>query len=161
MTAISTIPWTADGELEVLSFGLGGETFAIEAVRVEEILDLLPETEVPGAGALIGHVINFRGRVIPLADLRPAFGMAVAAPTRDSRIVVVSATIDAAVEPIGLRADKVEEVTTLSAADCEPPPAIGLRWPRGHVRALARRGEDIVVLPEIDAILAGHRRSPR
>ena len=49
MTAMSTIPWTADAGLEVLSFGLGGETFAIEAVRVEEILDLLPETEVPGA----------------------------------------------------------------------------------------------------------------
>lgn len=79
MTAMSTIPWTADAGLEVLSFGLGGETFAIEAVRVEEILDLLPETEVPGAGPLIGHVVNFRGRVIPLADLRPAFGMPVAA----------------------------------------------------------------------------------
>lgn len=161
MTAMSTIPWTADAGLEVLSFGLGGETFAIEAVRVEEILDLLPETEVPGAGPLIGHVINFRGRVIPLADLRPAFGMAVAAPTRDSRIVVVSVTIDDIAEPIGLRADKVEEVTTLFAADCEPPPAIGMRWPRGHVRALARRGDDIVVLPEIDAILSGHRRTPR
>ena len=63
--------WTDDGELEVLTFGLGGETFALEAVLVREILDLMPETQVPGADRLAASVINFRGRIIPLADFDP------------------------------------------------------------------------------------------
>ena len=65
----NTTAWTDDGELEVLTFGLGGETFALEAVLVREILDLMPETRVPGADRLAASVINFRGRIIPLARI--------------------------------------------------------------------------------------------
>ena len=144
MIPISSLPWTTDGTLEVLSFGLGGETLAIEAPLVQEILDLLPETAVPGADPLVGHVINFRGRVIPLADLRPAFGMEQAAPTRDSRIVVITLPVGDSDELIGLRADCVNEVTTL--------PMIGMRWPRGHVRALVRQADGVTVLPDLHSI---------
>ena len=150
----TTLPWTADGELEVLSFCVGGETFAIPAVLVQEILDLLPETAVPGAVPLVGHVINFRGRVIPLADLRAAFDMDRAEATRDSRIVVIEQPIGDMVELIGLRADKVNEVAILSAKACEAPPAIGMRWRREHIRGLIQHGDDIVVLPDLAAIFS-------
>ena len=63
--------------LEALTFDLHGETFALEATLVREVLDLLPETEVPGAPAFVSAVINFRGRIIPLVDLRVAFDMPV------------------------------------------------------------------------------------
>jgi purine-binding chemotaxis protein CheW len=154
MTDSTPLPWTADGTLEVLSFGVGGETFAIEAVLVQEILDLMPETAVPGADPLVGHVINFRGRVIPLADLRRAFDMAPADTNRDNRIVVIERPIGETLELIGLRADRVNEVTTLSAADCEAVPAIGMRWRRDHIRGLIQHKGEIVVLPDLDAIFA-------
>ncbi|MEJ8631207.1 chemotaxis protein CheW [Sphingomonas sp. I4] len=62
--------WTPGQGLEVLTFGLGHETFALEAGIVREILDMMPITTVPGADPMAGAVINFRGRIVPLADLR-------------------------------------------------------------------------------------------
>lgn len=156
MTETVQIPWTPDGALEVLTFGLGQETFAMEALLVREIVDLLPATAVPGAAPIAGHVVNFRGRVIPLADLRPAFGMAQTPATPDTRIVVVELPIGEESELIGLRTDKVDEVTTLHERDCEPPPALGMRWPRDHVRGLVRRQDDVIVLPDLDALFATH-----
>lgn len=146
-----TLP-AAGTALEVLTFGMGGETFALDAVLVREILDIVPCTPVPGADALVGHVINFRGRVIPLADLRPAFGMEKAQVTADSRIIVIELTIDDEPTLIGLTTDSVDEVATLPADDCEQPPAIGMRWPRDHVRCLVRRAHDIVVLPDLQSL---------
>jgi len=149
----TTIPWNQDAQLEVLVFDLGGQSFALEAVLVREILDMMPETRVPGAPALVGHVINFRGRIIPLADLHPAFGMTVSASTKDSRIVVIELVLDGEPTIIGLRTDKVHEVATFSAGNSEPAPVVGLRWKREHVRSLVRHGDDdIVVLPDLEAI---------
>lgn len=146
-----TLP-AAGTALEVLTFGMGGETFALDAVLVREILDMVPCTQVPGADALVGHVINFRGRVIPLADLRPAFGMEQAQVTADSRIIVIELPIGDEPTLIGLTTDSVEEVATFDTAACEEPPAIGMRWPREHVRSLVRRDNGIVVLPDLDVL---------
>ena len=153
MTDTTSLPWSAHGDLEMLLFDVGGETFGLEAVKVQEILDLMPETVVPGADPLVGHVINFRGRVIPLVDLRQPFDMP-PATGRDNRIVVISQQIGDTSELVGLRADRVNEVTTLSATDCEPPPAVGLRWRREHVRGLVQRDGGIVVLPDLDLIFS-------
>lgn len=148
----AAIGWSADGTLEVLRFVMGGEAFAIEAVQVREILDLLPETRVPGAHPLVGSVVNFRGRIIPLADLRRAFGMQAEPPTADSRIIVIE--VDLVGEPllVGLRTDKVQEVTTLDRQCADDPPDIGLRWPRRFLRALVRRDGDLIVLPDITGL---------
>lgn len=149
--------WDADGLLEVLTFNVGEECLAVEAVMIREILDLLPETRVPGASALVPSVINFRGKIIPLADLRVAFGMPIEAPTIDSRIVVIE--IDTAGEPtqVGLRTDKVHEVTTLSRRDSSEPPVLGLRWPRHYVREFVRKADGVIVFPDIDAIFEGSK----
>ncbi len=147
------VPWNSDDQLEVLVFDLGGQSFALEAVLVREILDMMPETRVPGAPALVGNVINFRGRIIPLADLHPAFGMDVSTSTKDSRIVVIEIELDGVPTIIGLRTDKVHEVATFAATSSETAPVVGLRWRREHVRALVRHGDDdIVVLPDLAAI---------
>ncbi len=141
-----------DTALEVLTFGMGSETFALDAVLVREILDMVPRTPVPGSDPLVGHVINFRGRVIPLADLRPAFGMERQDATPDSRIIVIELTIDDEPTLIGLTTDRVEEVATFDTAACEDPPAIGMRWPREHVRSLVKRDSGIVVLPDLHTL---------
>lgn len=148
-----SLPLT-DTALEALTFGMGGETFALDAVLVREILDMMPRTGVPGADPLVGHVINFRGRVIPLADLRPAFGMEKQDATPDSRIIVIELMIDDEPTLIGLTTDSVEEVATLDMAACEAPPAVGMRWRRDYVRGLVKRDNGIVVLPDLEAIFS-------
>ncbi|MEH3038069.1 MAG: chemotaxis protein CheW [Sphingomonas adhaesiva] len=151
----SKIPnWTPERGLEVLTFGLGGETFALEAGIVQEILDVQPITRVPGADPLAAAVINFRGRIVPLADLRGSFGMEAHATTADSRIIVIELELDGDPTLIGLAADRVNEVTVLHAGDAEEAPVIGIRWPREHVRCLVRRAGDVVVLPDLPHLFA-------
>ncbi|MBU3078051.1 chemotaxis protein CheW [Sphingomonas quercus] len=144
--------WDADGNLEVLTFNLDEETFAMEAVLVQEIVDLLPETIVPGASPLVGSVVNFRGKIIPIADLRLAFGMPQAEPTVDSRIVVIEMDIHGEPTAIGIRTDKVHEVATLTRDHAEEPPAVGMRWKRDFVRELVRAQDGIIVLPDLPSI---------
>lgn len=152
----SAVPWDDAGRLEVLTFELGGETFAVEAVLVREILDLLPETRVPGAAPLVRSVVNFRGKIIPIADLRQAFAMEPAEATLDSRIVVIEIALDGEPLQIGIRTDKVHEVTTLDQSASEEPPVVGMRWRRAFVRTLVRRPAGVVVLPDLHAIFAAH-----
>jgi len=144
--------WDAAGNLEVLTFDLGEDTFALEATLVREILDLLPETVVPGAPPLVGSVVNFRGKIIPIADLRLAFAMSAAEATVDSRIVVIEMETGAEPIQIGIRTDKVHEVATLQRDASEEPPAVGMRWRRDYVRELVRRPVGVVVLPDLAAI---------
>ena len=151
------IPWDAAGQLEVLTFDLHGESFALEAGIVQEILDLLPETPVPGSPRMVAGVVNFRGKVIPLADLRIAFGMPTAAPTIDSRIVVITFDLDGEATLVGLKADKVHEVAALTKAASEAPPRIGMRWRQDYIRLLVKRGEDLFVLPNLARIFAAAR----
>ena len=146
--------WNTAGELEVLTFDIAGETFAIEAVMVQEILDLLPETPVPGARPFVGSVLNFRGRVIPLADIKLAFGMEATTTTIDSRIIVIDLDLGGESVLIGVRTDKVNEVTTLSQAASEPPPSVGMKWRADFINCLVRRGSDFIIVPNLMAIFS-------
>lgn len=146
--------WNDNGELEVLTFDLNGETFALEAIMVQEILDLLPETAVPGAMPFVGSVINFRGKVIPLADIRLAFGMEAGATTIDSRIVVIEIELQGELTLVGIRTDKVNEVTTLSRDMSEPPPSVGMKWRPDYINCLVKRGGQFIILPNLEAIFS-------
>ncbi|WP_132665326.1 chemotaxis protein CheW [Rhizobium sp. PP-CC-3G-465] len=148
--------WNGQDEMSVLTFNLNGETFAIEATVVQEILDLLPETRVPGAKAFLGGVINFRGKVIPLADIRLAFGMEAGEGTIDSRIIVVQLDIDGEPCLVGIRTDKVYEVTTLSRAASEAPPSVGMRWRAYFIDCLVKRNGEFVIVPNLKTIFASH-----
>jgi purine-binding chemotaxis protein CheW len=142
------------GEMEVLTFELQRETFALEAAIVREILDMTAQTIVPGAPRFVAGVINFRGRVIPLADLRVAFGMEATAATIDSRIVVIEVDLGGTATLIGLQTDRVNEVTTLDFAASEPPPSVGMRWRPDYIRCLVKRRGQFVILPDLDRIFA-------
>ena len=146
--------WNASDELEVLTFNIADETFAVEAVIVREILDLVPETPVPGAPAFVASVLNFRGRVIPLADIRIAFGMEATTATSDSRIIVIELELDDEPVLIGIRTDKVNEVTTLTKSASEPPPSVGMRWRADYIDCLVKRGSDFIIVPNMSAIFA-------
>ncbi|MDO1580509.1 chemotaxis protein CheW [Rhizobium oryzicola] len=157
--ALRKIPdhlWDGREELEVLVFDIAGEMFALEAVKVQEILDLLPETTVPGAKRFVGSVINFRGKVIPLADIRLAFGMQASQATIDSRIIVIELDIDGEPTLTGIRTDKVYEVTTLLKAAGEPPPSVGMQWRPDFIDCLVRRGGEFIIMPNLHRIFSVH-----
>ena len=149
--------WSGEEELSVLTFNLNGETFAIEAIVVQEILDLLPETAVPGSMPFVGSVINFRGKVIPLADIRLAFGMIATETTIDSRIIVIELDIENEPTLIGIRTDKVNEVTTLAKVASEPPPSVGMRWRADYINCLVKRGGEFIIVPNLQAIFSSQR----
>ncbi len=139
---------------EALTFGLAGETFAIDANSVREILDIIPITEVPGAQAFVGGLINVRGRVVPLADLKVKFGMPRTETSIDTRIVVME--VDLAGEPtiVGILTDKVHEVTEISGASIAPTPEIGMKWRPDFIKGIGKRGSDFIIIPDIARIFA-------
>lgn len=146
--------WRDAEEIEVLTFDIAGETFALEAVIVREILDLVPETPVPGAKDFVGSVINFRGRIIPLADIRIAFGMEAVKATIDSRIIVIEMEFDGEINLIGIRTDKVNEVTTLARSASELPPSVGMKWRADFISCLVKRGTDFIIVPDLEVIFS-------
>ena len=104
---------SASTVMRALTLELGDELFAIEATSVREIQDIVPVTEVPNAQAFVSGLINVRGRVVPLADLRVKFGMDRPPPDADTRIVVFEITLDEEPVIVGILADRVHTVTDL------------------------------------------------
>jgi purine-binding chemotaxis protein CheW len=145
--------------MRALTLRLDDEYFAFEAEGVREILDLVPVTEVPNASPFAAGLINVRGRVVPLADLRVAFGMRQAAHTPDTRIVVVEAEIEGEQTVVGLLADKVYDVTDIENAAIEDAPKVGMRWRADYVRGIGKRNGQFIIIPHLQRILeqAGRR----
>ena len=140
--------------LVVLSLELQGETFAIETRHVREILDPVPVTTVPGADPAVDGLINVRGRVVPLADLRLIFGMPQQAAGADARIVVIEVEIDGDPVTIGVRADKVSEVTELASTSLESTPRIGLRWDPDFITCIGKRNGAFVAVLDMGRIFS-------
>ncbi len=140
--------------LVVLILELQGESFAIETRQVREILDPVPITTVPGADHAVDGLINVRGRVVPLADLRLTFGMPQQDASRDSRIVVIEVDIEGDPTTVGIRADKVNEVTELAAATLENTPRIGLRWDAEFITCIGKRDGDFVAVLDMGRIFS-------
>ena len=147
------MPSAEESSRQVLMLGLAGEMFALDARQVREILDPIPVTRVPGAQSYVSSVLNVRGKVIPLADLRVRFGMPPASITSDSRFIVLE--IDLAGEPttIGIVADKVYEVTDLDTSTLQKAPPIGMRWRPEFIAAIAKWKDEFIVLPNMAKIL--------
>ncbi|MEA1647993.1 chemotaxis protein CheW [Nitrospirillum sp. BR 11164] len=146
--------WKSGAPLEVLTLGLQGEVFALEAAQVREILDLIPVTGVPNSQPFVGGLINVRGKVVPLADLRLKFGMELQPPTIDTRIVVTEVMIDGGPVIVGIRADKVYEITQVAASALEETPRIGMRWRPEYIRCIAKRGAEFIVVLDLERIFS-------
>lgn len=143
-----------DRALEVVTLGLQGEIFAIEATHVREILDLVPITEVPNGPPFASGLINVRGKVVPLADLRLKFGMEQKPSTIDTRIIVIEIDLDGIPTTVGILADKVYEVTEVAGASLEETPKIGMRWRPEFIRCIGKRGTDFIVVLDIERIFS-------
>ena len=141
----------------ILTVRLGGEVFAIPAGIVREILDIGRVTPVPTAPAFVCNLINVRGRVVALADLRLRFGMPAAEPTMDTRIVVLEVGLDGEPTTVAVLADKVYEVTQLDEVVSTDVPRIGSRWRPEFVAAIGRRNGQFVMVLDVDKVFAADR----
>ena len=146
--------WNGNRALEVLTLELEGEIFAVEALHVREILDLVPITDVPGGPPFVNGLINVRGKVVPLADLRVRFGMEQKPPTVDTRIVVLELELDGEPVIVGIRADKVHEVVEVAASDLQEAPKVGMRWRPEFVHCIGKRGDDFMVVLDIARVFS-------
>lgn len=138
--------------MNALTIRLEDELFAVEASRVREILDLVPITEVPNAASFANGLINVRGRVVPLADLRVMFGMDRPEPDQDTRIVVMEVDIDGEPTIAGILADKVHDVTEIEAASIEEAPRVGMRWRPEFVKGIGKRNGGFIIIPDMERI---------
>ena len=141
------------GAMQVVMIGLGEEKFALDAGLVREIIDPVPVTKVAGARAFVPSVINVRGNVIPLADLRIRFGMPQLDNSADTRIVVIELELDGEPVLVGVTADKVYEVTEISQTDVQQTPRVGMHWKPEFIRFIAKWREEFVIVPNMERIL--------
>ncbi|MCK1722023.1 chemotaxis protein CheW [Bradyrhizobium sp. 141] len=139
--------------MQVVMIGLGEEKFALDAGLVREIIDPVPVTKVAGARAFVPSVINVRGNVIPLADLRIRFGMPQLDDSADTRIVVIEIELEGEPVLVGVTADKVYEVTEISQADVQQTPRVGMHWKPEFIRFIAKWREEFVIVPNMERIL--------
>ena len=139
--------------MQVVMIGLGEEKFALDAGLVREIIDPVPVTKVAGARAFVPSVINVRGNVIPLADLRIRFGMPQLEDSADTRIVVIEVELDNEPVLVGVTADKVYEVTEISQTDVQQTPRVGMHWKPEFIRFIAKWREEFVIVPNMERIL--------
>jgi purine-binding chemotaxis protein CheW len=138
---------------QVLMIGVGGEIFALDADCVREIIDPVPTTKVAGARAYLPSLINVRGNVIPLADMRVRFGMPRLEATGDTRIVVIDMEVDGDPVTVGVVADKVYEVAEISRAQTQPTPRLGMHWRPEFIRYITKWKDEFVIVPDLERIL--------
>ena len=139
-----------------LTFALGGESYAIPVLKVREIIRLTSITTVPQMPNYIRGVINLRGKIIPVMDLRLRFGFAAATNTEQNCIVVVQVKNPAG-QPtaMGLVVDAVEEVAQLAAADIEETPDFGAQVDTEYILGMAKVKGVVKALLDIDRVIGG------
>lgn len=136
----------------LLIFRLSGEVFAISVSYVHEILDPMPRTEVPNAPAFAPALINVRGAVAPLIDIRQRLRMPPSAAGDDARVIVLELPVNGAPTKLALTADTVDEVIEADLAALETIPDLGARWPELYVKGVARHADDLVILLDAETL---------
>lgn len=136
--------------LQLVSFCVNDDHYAIDILRVQEINRMLPITEVPESPPGVEGVINLRGRIIPVMDLRVRFRMPTVERTEDSRIIVV----DAAGTTLGFIVDRVHEVLRLDASTVEPGPKATGSVSARYIQGVAKRDDHLVILLDVNALLS-------
>lgn len=139
----------------LLVFGLSGENFALPVTTIHEVIDPLPITLVPNATPHAPGLINVRGIVTPVVDVRLRMPEAPATATRPSgRIIVLEMPVGGVMTRLAIRADAVHEVIEAQSAQLEMLPDLGARWPAQFVKGVARHDGALVVLLEPETLFA-------
>jgi purine-binding chemotaxis protein CheW len=141
-------------EQQLVVFQLGAELYGVEIARVHEIIRLQTVTRVPHAPAFVEGVINLRGKVIPVVDLRRRFGLPLTDHTRASRIVVV----EIGDQVVGVVVDGVSEVLRVNKGTIEPPSPVVAGIESDYLHGIAKLPDRLVILLNLDRVLARDER---
>ncbi len=133
-------------DTQFVTLGIDKEVFAVPVETVLEILDMREMFRVPDAPTHLAGLIDVRGHSVPVIDLRVKLGLATAAVTEGTRIMVLEVPIRGRQVVLGLVADRVYEVAPLDDGRLEPPPDIGTKWHCDYIRGIGRRGDRFVVV---------------
>lgn len=136
-----------------LTFRLGEEVYGLRILTVQEIIQLLPTTVVPRTPEYIRGVINLRGRIIPVVDLRTKFGMEAIDDSGQTCIVVVEIETSESSVTMGVVVDQVSEVTDIKADQIEPPPRFGVAVETGFLLGMGKVGDKVIILLDIQQVL--------
>jgi purine-binding chemotaxis protein CheW len=142
-----------ENETKHLSFRLGDETFAVPILTVREIIGRLEVTALPDAASHLKGVINLRGKIVPVLDLRARFGMPEGERRRENCIITLMADLGSGPLLIGMQVDAVSEVLQLGEGSVEPLPALQGRQALAWVRGLAKTPGGVTILLDVERLL--------
>jgi purine-binding chemotaxis protein CheW len=137
---------------QYLTFTLAEEQYAVTVSRVREVLEVPSLTKVPGMPAYMRGVINIRGSVVPVVDLRLKFDMQEAEHTVDTSIIVMDIQAGSSQVVVGCLADSVQEVIDLPAENIEPAPRIGTTVDASCLQGMGKRDEGFIIVLDIDRV---------
>lgn len=136
-----------------LTFSMGNEEYGIGILKVKEIIGLMPVTPVPRTPNYVKGVINLRGKVIPVIDLRLRFDMPPADYTERTCIIVADVTADTGELQMGIVVDSVSEVLNIKPEEIEPTPSFGTRLETEYILGMAKLDDGVKILLDIDRVL--------
>ena len=137
-----------------MGFKLGAEHYGLEILKVQEIIGLMEITAVPRTPDFVRGVINLRGKVIPVIDLRLKFGMEGKENTELTCIMVVQVTMNDTLVTMGVSVDEVSEVMDIKAENVEPPPPLGDVEASRFLLGVGKFQKNVVLLLDMDSILS-------
>jgi len=138
---------------QYLTFRLDEELFALEIGKVREVLEFSAITRVPRMPDFMRGVINLRGNVVPVVDLKLKLGLARTEKTIDTCVIIAEVEVDGEKTVLGALADSVQEVVDLDPSQINPPPRIGTRIDASCIRGMGKREECFIILLDIDRVL--------
>ena len=145
---------TTSETTQFLTFRLDDEIFALDITKVREVLDFTTVTKVPRTPDFMRGVINLRGSVVPVVDLRLKFGMQATEKTVNTCIIITEVTVDNETVILGALADSVQEVLDLEAASIAPPPKIGTKLKTEFIRGMGRQNDRFIIILDIDRVFS-------
>jgi purine-binding chemotaxis protein CheW len=144
-----------DKEGKYLTFALANEEYGLEILKVREIIGYMEITAVPQTPVYVKGVINLRGQVIPVVDLRAKFGMETTDITEETCIIVVETGQGSRSFSTGIVVDHVEEVLDIAGENIEEAPQFGSAVNTDFILGMGKIGESVKILLDIDRVLAG------
>lgn len=139
---------------QYLTFKLEDEVYATNISQVREVLEYSKVTKVPRTPEYMRGVINLRGRVVPVMDLKLRFGMNRTEQTVNTCVIIVEVSLEGERLVIGVLADSVQEVIEMDPSMIEPPPKIGTRLNTKFIRGMGKRDEEFIIILDIEKIFS-------
>jgi purine-binding chemotaxis protein CheW len=139
---------------QYLTFILDEEIFALDISTVREVLDFTKITKVPQTPDFMVGVINLRGSVMPVVDMRLKFGLSKTKLTVNTCIIIVEIELDGEITMLGALVDSVQEVIELDPEHIEPPPRLGTRLNTKFIKGMGKQDERFLIIVEIDKVFS-------